>query len=74
MDIKLKVTLETAMTLYQLQQYRIIWEEKSDTKCLIAWNSSLVVLTFRGTASITNVWMDLQVRACEVFGSFGHVL
>eukprot|EP00884_Botryococcus_braunii_P022793 jgi/Botrbrau1/9198/Bobra.0236s0025.1 len=61
MDIKLNVSLETALTLYQLQQYRIIWEKKSDTKCLIAWNSSRVVLSFRGTASVTNVLMDLQV-------------
>jgi hypothetical protein len=38
-----------------------LWNRKVDTKCLMAWNDSLVVLSFRGTASMRNVLADIKV-------------
>ena len=40
-----------------------LWNRKVDTKCLMAWNDNLVVLSFRGTASMRNVLADIKVRA-----------
>lgn len=34
---------------------------QEDTKVIMAWSPDAVVLSFRGTASLTNVWADLQV-------------
>ena len=39
----------------------LIWERVSDTKLLLAWNKDMIVLAFRGTASFSNVFADLQV-------------
>jgi hypothetical protein len=49
----------TQMLLCRLQ----LWNRKVDTKCLMAWNDSLVVLSFRGTASMRNVLADVKVPA-----------
>jgi hypothetical protein len=56
--------LETAMSLYGLRKFELLWERKLDSKALIAWNDDTVVLAFRGTASLANLWADLQVRSC----------
>ena len=55
--------LETAMGLYDLTDFELIWEPAMDTKCLMAWNprTHVAVLAFRGTASMANVFADLQV-------------
>jgi hypothetical protein len=39
-----------------------LWHRKVDTKCLMAWNDNLVVLSFRGTASFRNVLADVKVQ------------
>ena len=39
-------------------------EPAEDTKVLVCWNRDSVILTFRGTASMTNVLADLQVCSC----------
>lgn len=36
-------------------------EPAEDTKVLLCWNSDTILLSFRGTASMTNVLADLQV-------------
>jgi hypothetical protein len=38
-----------------------LWNRQVDTKCLMAWNDNLVVLSFRGTASMRNVLADVKV-------------
>ena len=38
-----------------------LWERRLDTKALIAWNQETVVLSFRGTATFSNVLADLSV-------------
>ena len=53
--------LETAMSLYGLRKFELLWERALDSKALIAWNDDTVVLGFRGTASLANLWADLQV-------------
>ncbi|KAK9814286.1 hypothetical protein WJX72_003434 [[Myrmecia] bisecta] len=53
-------SLDLAMSLYQLQHFELIWEKKLDTKCLVAWNNNVVVLSFRGTASMANACADIK--------------
>ncbi|KAK9801989.1 hypothetical protein WJX73_007271 [Symbiochloris irregularis] len=53
--------LRTAMGVYGLKDLRTFWDEQRDTKALLAWNHSTVVIAFRGTQSIRNAWSDLQV-------------
>ncbi len=62
--------LETAMSLYGLRKFELLWERALDSKALIAWNDDTVVLAFRGTASLANLWADLQVRRRARFHCF----
>ena len=55
------LTLRTALGLYGLTHSELLWELQLDTRCLLGWNDSKIVLAFRGTASISNAWSDLQV-------------
>lgn len=55
------LTLPTAMSLYQLTKSKLFTELQTDTRCLLAWNATRVVITFRGTASVKNAKADLQV-------------
>ena len=41
----------------------VLWEKTTDTKLLLGWNATTIVLAFRGTASMSNVVADLQVAA-----------
>ncbi|GAB4816054.1 hypothetical protein N2152v2_003100 [Parachlorella kessleri] len=55
-------TLETALELYNLQHYELLWQkEPTDTKCLLAWGDGTIVVGFRGTASLANVLADIKV-------------
>ena len=58
-------SLETAMRLYGLTDFELLWERGKDTKCLVAWDDAarVMVVAFRGTASMSNVLADLQARA-----------
>ena len=40
-------------------------EPAEDTKVLLCWNSDTIHLSFRGTASMTNVLADLQVSSLQ---------
>ena len=61
------LTLDTALSLYNMTECQSFWETEQDTRCLIGWGSSTVVVAFRGTASMKNALADLQVRfsSCE---------
>ena len=61
-DPRTEFTLETAMGLYGLENFELLWERATDTKALMAWNADTLVLGFRGTASMANVLADLQAR------------
>ena len=43
------------------ERFELLVEPAEDTKVLVCWNRDSVILTFRGTASMTNVLADLQV-------------
>ena len=53
--------MDVAMRLYDLQHFKLLWEEEQDSKALLAWNRTTVVLAFRGTASLHNALADIQV-------------
>ena len=55
------LSLPTALGLYGLTHSELLWELQLDTRCLLGWNDCKIVLAFRGTASISNAWSDLQV-------------
>jgi len=63
---KTSLDLRTAMGLYRLTDSELFWELQLDTRCLMGWSENVIVVAFRGTASMTNAWSDLQVRACLV--------
>lgn len=54
-------TPSTATKLFGLEHFDIVWEKKTNAKAVIGWNSSTVVVAFRGTASVSNLLSDLQV-------------
>ena len=58
---KTDLQLQRAMEMYGLTGSELFCEVKRDTRCLMGWNDSTIVLAFRGTASMTNALSDLQV-------------
>ena len=56
-----ELSLETAMRVYNLKESEVLWEKSLDTKLVMAWNEHMMVLAFRGTASVSNALADLQV-------------
>ena len=57
------VDINTALSLYNLSDYKLIWEQPLDAKSVVAWNSNEkeIVVSFRGTASKQNALSDLKV-------------
>ncbi|KAK9865737.1 hypothetical protein WJX84_003638 [Apatococcus fuscideae] len=53
--------IKTAMDLFGLEHVKVIREPADDTKVLVGWSASTVVLAFRGTNSFTNAKRDAQV-------------
>jgi hypothetical protein len=50
-----------ALELFGLQQCECLYEPSTDTKGLIAWGGSgIILLAFRGTASMQNVLTDIK--------------
>lgn len=48
-------------TALGLTHHEVIWERRWDSKCVVAWGSSTVLVAFRGTASLSNVLSDIKV-------------
>ncbi len=44
-----------------LTNFELFWEKSLDTKMVLAWSKTTVVLAFRGTASMANIVADIQV-------------
>ena len=53
--------LEHMMSLYGLNNFTMLHEKEKDTKVLLGWSKTTVVIVFRGTASATNAFEDLRV-------------
>lgn len=49
-----------SLQLCGVEEFELLWERAEDTKVLLAWSRSHIVLSFRGTASWANVMADLQ--------------
>ena len=58
------MTLDAAMALYDMHSFELLWEKALDTKVLLAWSDSTLVLSFRGTSSWANVLADLEAGSC----------
>lgn len=58
------LTLDGAKELYGLVEHELLWEQKHDTKCLMAFGPDAIVVAFRGTASLKNASADIQVLVC----------
>ena len=63
---KTALRLQIAMDLYGLTDSELFCELKRDTRCLMGWSNSTIVLAFRGTASMTNALSDVQVLPQDV--------
>ena len=50
------------MGAYGLTHLQHFWESEKDTRVLLGWSRSTVVLAFRGTASLKNAQTDMAVR------------
>ena len=55
-------SLDAALGLYDLAHYEWLREPVHDMNCLLAWNERMLVVAFRGTASLANVKADVKVR------------
>ena len=55
------LNLRTALGLYNLTDSELFLELQLDTRCLMGWSDSTIVVAFRGTASMKNALSDLQV-------------
>ena len=52
--------LETALSLYNLTQYRVFYEPSLQVRAIVAWSNENVVVTFRGTKEASNVLADVM--------------
>ena len=67
--------MENGHKHFKTHSHELFWEHLHDTKCLMAWGDSAIVLAFRGTASMANAKADLQVGHNNVLGSLlGHLV
>ena len=69
---KTRAALDAAMGLYGLSSFKLFWNPTTDTKALLAWNGETAVLAFRGTASLTNAWLDLKVLSLLLLLIISH--
>jgi hypothetical protein len=52
------------MAMFGLNDVQLFWERSLDTRVLVGWSSDMIVLSFRGTASLKNAFADIQVHSC----------
>ncbi len=57
-------SLDFALGLYKLEDLEMMWERRWDTVALVGWGPGRIVVVFRGTTTLKNVYADLQ--ACEL--------
>ena len=55
-------SLDAALGLYELAHYEWLREPVHDMNCLLAWNKRMLVVAFRGTASLANIKSDAKAR------------
>lgn len=52
------------MQLYNLKELRMLRDSATNTKCLVAWGSDTLLISFRGTANVQNAAHDMKVSLC----------
>ncbi|DBA92428.1 hypothetical protein WJX77_009083 [Trebouxia sp. C0004] len=55
-----KLSETTAMQLYNLEKLHMLRDPVTNTKCLVAWGSDTLLVSFRGTANRQNVTHDIK--------------
>ena len=63
--------IHEALALFDLREYRLVYELSTDSKAMLAWNADTILISFRGTASIKAAKLDLEVStASSTFSPF----
>jgi len=57
----LKLSEETALSLFSLQHLQLVRSGEANVKCLVAWSNETLLVAFRGTANLTNMLADVKV-------------
>jgi len=60
-----KLSETTAMQLYNLEKLHMLRDPATNTKCLVAWGSDTLLISFRGTANRQNATHDVKVSQCH---------
>ena len=55
------------MQLYNLEKLHMLRDLATNTKCLVAWGSDTLLISFRGTANRQNATHDVKVSQCQLF-------
>lgn len=55
------------MQLYNLEKLHMLRDPVTNTKCLVAWGSDTLLISFRGTANRQNATHDVKVSQCHLF-------
>jgi hypothetical protein len=56
-----KEAMDLAMRMYEMKNVKVIHSTVTDTKAVLAWGSTGMVLAFRGTQSMVDACIDLRV-------------
>ena len=62
-DVNSAFEIDMAMSLYELSEYKLLWQRSLDAKCICAWSKERrkIVVAFRGSASKKNFLTDAKV-------------
>lgn len=63
----LSVSAKPGCSLILYKSVKLQTNQLQDTKCLIGYNDDTVVISFRGTASMANVYSDIKVGHVAFF-------
>lgn len=58
--------INAAMAMTHCRHRRVFWERHADTKAVVAWGRRTIVVAFRGTATVRNAKLDLQLYRDEM--------
>ena len=59
-----KLSRNTALDLYSLNELHMLRDPVTQTKCVVAWGTDTLVVAFRGTANCQNATHDMKVSSC----------
>lgn len=56
--------IEHGLAMFDLTDWELIYEPKTDTKALLAWGNNNLVISFKGTSSMENAITDINFLKC----------